>query len=149
MIASTKIVTKRVSKIVLNSLLSTTNVIPNPHFPKMLAPLDLGHITLKNRVLMGSMHTGLEEAGFGGTLDDMASFMAERAKGDVGIMVTGGVAPSGAGRTVAFSGKMNKSSEADRHKVVTSAVHDNGGVVAMQILHTGRYGYHWEGVISK
>lgn len=109
----------------------------------MLEPLDLGHITLKNRVLMGSMHTGLEEPGFGKGLDEMAEFFAERARGEVGLMVTGGVSPNTAGTGFVGAGKLSTKSEAEKHRVVTDAVHANGGVIAMQILHTGRYGYHY------
>ncbi len=112
-------------------------------FPNLFAPLDLGHVVLKNRVLMGSMHTGLEEPGFFGNLDEMASFYAERAKGGVGLIVTGGISPNNAGRGYFGAAKMSTSSEAKAHRVVTDEVHKNGGRIAMQILHTGRYGYHW------
>lgn len=115
-------------------------------YPHLLAPLDLGHVTLKNRVLMGSMHTGLEEPGWGKGLDDMAAFYAERAKGEVGLIVTGGIAPNAAGRTVIGAAKMSASSESKAHKVVTDEVHHNGGRIAMQILHTGRYAYHFSPV---
>lgn len=116
----------------------------NP-YPKLLEPLKLGNVTLKNRVLMGSMHTGLEEPGnflFPGKLDEMAAFYAERAKGDVGIIVTGGISPNNEGRTYVGGSKLSTESEARRHAIVTQAVHENGGKIAMQILHTGRYGYH-------
>ncbi|ETW04209.1 hypothetical protein, variant [Aphanomyces invadans] len=108
-------------------------------YPHLLTPLDLGYTTLKNRVLMGSMHTGLEE---GHSLTKLAAFFTERARGDVGLIVTGGVAPNRAGRVSPLAGKMTTSSEINRHKEVTQAVHDNGGKIAMQILHSGRYGYH-------
>lgn len=92
------------------------------------------------------MHTGLEEGGGGffshGHLDDMAAFYAERAAGDVGLIVTGGIAPNDAGKGYFGAAKMSTTKESDRHKVVTEAVHKNGGKIAMQILHTGRYGYH-------
>eukprot|EP00596_Hydrurales_sp_CCMP1899_P005150 CAMPEP_0119037778 /NCGR_PEP_ID=MMETSP1177-20130426/6280_1 /TAXON_ID=2985 /ORGANISM="Ochromonas sp, Strain CCMP1899" /LENGTH=716 /DNA_ID=CAMNT_0006999457 /DNA_START=272 /DNA_END=2422 /DNA_ORIENTATION=- len=94
---------------------------------------------------MGSMHTGLEESGgffTAGKLDDMAEYFAERARGGVGLMVTGGIAPNNAGRTLYGAGKMNTIDESNRHKLVTQAVHDNDGRICMQILHTGRYGYH-------
>jgi 2,4-dienoyl-CoA reductase (NADPH2) len=123
----------------LSSLASTSA------YPNLLSPLKLGDVTLKNRVLMGSMHTGLEEAGgfiFPGKLDEMAAFYAERAKGEVGLMVTGGIAPNSAGRAYFGAAKMSTEAEAKRHSVVTQAVHDNGGKIAMQILHTGRYAYH-------
>lgn len=115
-------------------------------YPKLLEPLDLGFTTLKNRVLMGSMHTGLEESGglFSSSdgLHEMAAFYAERAKGDVGLIVTGGIAPNASGRAYFTAAKMSTPSEANHHKVVTKAVHENGGKICMQILHTGRYGYH-------
>jgi 2,4-dienoyl-CoA reductase (NADPH2) len=91
------------------------------------------------------MHTGLEEVGSffkPGTLDEMAAFYAERAKGDVGLIVTGGIAPNFAGCGYFGAAKMSTTKEADRHKIVTSAVHEHGGKIAMQILHTGRYAYH-------
>ena len=114
-------------------------------FPHLMQPLDLGHVVLKNRAIMGSMHTGLEESGGFFTtskLDDMAEYFAERARGGVGLMVTGGIAPNNAGRTLYGAGKMNTIAESNRHKIVTDTVHENGGRIAMQILHTGRYGYH-------
>ena len=114
-------------------------------YPHLMEPLDLGHITLKNRAIMGSMHTGLEESGnffSSSKLDDMAEYFAERARGGVGLMVTGGIAPNNAGRTLYGAGKMSTLGESNSHAVVTSAVHENGGRIAMQILHTGRYGYH-------
>lgn len=103
-------------------------------------PLDLGHTVLKNRILMGSMHTGLEE-GFG-SLEEMAEFYRERAKGGAGLIVTGGIAPNNAGRGFYFGAKMSSNHEMEKHKIVTQAVHNEGGKIAMQILHTGRYGYH-------
>ncbi|RKG33983.1 NADPH-dependent 2,4-dienoyl-CoA reductase [Acinetobacter tianfuensis] len=109
------------------------------NYPHLLAPLDLGFTTLKNRVLMGSMHVGLEEAP--GGYDRMAAFYAERAKGGVGLIVTGGIAPNEAGLTFAGGNKLDTRAEADKHKVVTQAVHDAGGKIALQILHTGRYSY--------
>lgn len=117
-------------------------------YPRLLEPLDLGHVVLKNRVLMGSMHTGLEEAGglFNHNLDEMAMFYRERARGQVGLMVTGGVAPNDAGRALLMAAKMSSSSESKHHKIITSAVHEEGGRIAMQILHTGRYGYHFNSV---
>jgi 2,4-dienoyl-CoA reductase (NADPH2) len=108
-------------------------------YPHLLAPLDLGFTTLKNRVLMGSMHTGLED---GDNFDRLAAYFAERARGEVGLIVTGGFAPNVAGWTKPFAGRMSSPTHAKRHKVVTDAVHAEGGKIAMQILHTGRYGYH-------
>ncbi|QTD63072.1 MULTISPECIES: NADPH-dependent 2,4-dienoyl-CoA reductase [Acinetobacter] len=108
-------------------------------YPHLLAPLDLGFTTLKNRVLMGSMHVGLEEAP--GGYERMAAFYAERAKGGVGLIVTGGISPNDAGLTFAGGNKLDTRQEAEKHKVVTQAVHDAGGRIALQILHTGRYSY--------
>ncbi|WCL49750.1 oxidoreductase [Leptospira sp. GIMC2001] len=109
-------------------------------YPHLLAPLDLGFTTLKNRVIMGSMHTGLEEAPNG--YERMAAFYGERAKGGVGLIVTGGIAPNEAGRVGKGAGIMDSSEEAAKHKIVTKAVHDHGGKICLQILHTGRYAYH-------
>ena len=111
-------------------------------YPNMLTPLDLGFTTLKNRVLMGSMHVGLEEAKDG--FIRMAAFYAERAKGGVGLIVTGGIAPNDRARPMPGGARMTTQAEADKHKVVTQAVHDAGGKIAMQILHFGRYAYHSE-----
>ena len=108
-------------------------------YPHLLAPLDLGFTTLKNRVLMGSVHVGLEEAP--GGYERMAAFYAERAKGGVGLIVTGGISPNDAGLTFAGGNKLDTRQEAEKHKVVTQAVHDAGGKIALQILHTGRYSY--------
>ncbi|MFC6052557.1 NADPH-dependent 2,4-dienoyl-CoA reductase [Acinetobacter sp. Ac_877] len=114
------------------------------NFPNLLAPLDLGFTSLKNRVLMGSMHVGLEEAP--GGYDRMAAFYAERAKGGVALIVTGGISPNDAGVTFAGGSKLDTTAEAEKHKVITQAVHDAGGKIAMQILHTGRYSYQAENV---
>lgn len=105
----------------------------------LLQPLDLGFTQLKNRVLMGSMHTGLEE---GKALTRLAAFFAERAKGNVGLIVTGGIAPNRAGRVSPLAAKLTTLSEVTAHQEVTRAVHENDGKIAMQILHSGRYGYH-------
>ncbi|MCR9141072.1 MAG: NADPH-dependent 2,4-dienoyl-CoA reductase [bacterium] len=113
-------------------------------YPHLLAPLDLGFTTLRNRVLMGSMHTGLEEAENG--YARMAAFYAERARGGVGLIVTGGIAPNEAGRVHEHGSIMVDQAEAMRHRPVTQQVHDEGGKIAMQILHTGRYGYHKKSV---
>jgi 2,4-dienoyl-CoA reductase (NADPH2) len=112
---------------------------PSP-YPNLLAPLDLGFTTLKNRVLMGSMHTGLEDGRK--HFPAMAAYFAERARGGVGLMVTGGFSPNIAGWTKPFAGMLASSGAARRHKQVTDAVHAEGGKIALQILHTGRYGYH-------
>jgi len=109
-------------------------------YPHLLAPLDLGFTTLPNRVLMGSMHTGLEDGRK--HFPAMAAFFAERARGGVGLMVTGGFAPNIEGWAKPFAGTLATSGAARRHKIVTDAVHAEGGKIALQILHTGRYGYH-------
>jgi 2,4-dienoyl-CoA reductase (NADPH2) len=109
-------------------------------YPHLLAPLDLGFTTLRNRVLMGSMHVGLEEAPDG--FKRMAAFYAERARGGVGLIVTGGIAPNDDGRVAMGAARMATPEEAEHHKVVTQAVHEAGGKIAMQILHGGRYAFH-------
>ena len=109
-------------------------------YPKLLAPMDLGFTTLANRVLMGSMHVGLEEVKDG--FARMAAFYAERAAGGVGLIVTGGIAPNDRGRPMPGGARLTTQAEADKHKPVTEAVHQAGGKIAMQILHFGRYAYH-------
>jgi len=118
---------------------STTPAPGAALYPHLLAPLDLGFTTLKNRVLMGSMHTGLED---GRDLTRMAAYFRERAEGEVGLIVTGGFAPNIAGWAKPFAGTLSTSGAARRHQVVTRAVHEAGGKIALQILHTGRYAYH-------
>jgi 2,4-dienoyl-CoA reductase (NADPH2) len=108
-------------------------------YPHLLAPLDLGFTTLRNRVLMGSMHTGLEDGRK--HFPAMAAYFAERARGGVGLMVTGGFAPNIEGWAKPFAGTLSTSAAARRHRLVTDAVHAEGGRIALQILHTGRYGY--------
>ncbi len=114
-------------------------IMAHAQYPHLLAPLDLGFTTLKNRVLMGSMHTGLEE-----TKDwpRVAAFYAERAKGGVGLIISGGIAPNIQGWTGPFSARMSTKKHAIHHKLITDAVHKEGGKICMQILHAGRYGYH-------
>ncbi|MBI2380996.1 MAG: NADPH-dependent 2,4-dienoyl-CoA reductase [Gammaproteobacteria bacterium] len=112
----------------------------SPAYPHLLAPLDLGFTTLKNRVLMGSMHTGLEEAK--GGAEKMAAFYAERARGGVGLIVTGGIAPNFCGRLSPFGAQLSFPWQLGHHRVVTEAVHEAGGKIALQILHAGRYAYH-------
>ncbi|MBT2441965.1 NADPH-dependent 2,4-dienoyl-CoA reductase [Streptomyces sp. ISL-36] len=109
-------------------------------YPHLLSPLDLGFTTLPNRVLMGSMHVGLEEAENG--FERMAAFYAERARGGVGLIVTGGIAPNEAGRPWDGGAKLTTEEEAAEHRLITDAVHEAGGRIAMQILHFGRYAYH-------
>lgn len=107
-------------------------------YPNLLAPLDLGFTTLKNRVLMGSMHTGLEETK---DWNRVAEFYAERARGDVGLMVTGGIGPNLEGSVLPGASKMTNDEEVASHAIVTQRVHEAGGKIAMQILHAGRYSY--------
>lgn len=109
-------------------------------YPHLLNPLDLGFTTLKNRVLMGSMHTGLEEQKNG--FERMAEYFGQRAAGGVGLMVTGGVAPNRAGWVAPFSLRLSRVSQVANHKIVTDRVHAEDGKICMQILHAGRYGYH-------
>jgi 2,4-dienoyl-CoA reductase (NADPH2) len=109
-------------------------------YPHLFAPLDLGFLTLRNRIVMGSMHTGLEDRAR--DYPKLAAYFAERARGGVGLIVTGGIAPNVAGWIGPFAGKLNTRREVARHRLVTQAVHAEGGRVCMQILHAGRYGYH-------
>ncbi|MFB8768940.1 NADPH-dependent 2,4-dienoyl-CoA reductase [Nocardiopsis alba] len=113
-------------------------------YPHLLEPLDLGFTTLKNRVIMGSMHVGLEEAPNG--FERMAAFYAERARGGVGLIVTGGIAPNPEGATFTGSAKLTNGEEVEQHRLITEAVHREGGRIAMQILHTGRYAFSEESV---
>ena len=108
-------------------------------YPHLLAPLDLGFTTLKNRTLMGSMHTGLEEKPDG--FERMAAYFAERARGGVGLMVTGGIGPNVEGGVYSGAAKLTTTEEAEKHKIVTRAVHEADGKICMQILHAGRYAY--------
>ncbi|AOW18848.1 NADPH-dependent 2,4-dienoyl-CoA reductase [Polaribacter vadi] len=109
-------------------------------YKHIFEPLDLGFTTLKNRILMGSMHTGLEEEKNG--YEKMAVYFAERAKGGVGLIVTGGIAPNIQGWTAPFSARLSSKKQIRNHQKVTKAVHEAGGKICMQILHSGRYGYH-------
>ncbi len=109
-------------------------------YPNLFKPLDLGFITLPNRILMGSMHTGLED--HARDYDRLAAYFAERARGGVGLMVTGGIAPGIAGWLKPFSGRLSMPWHVARHRKLTRAVHAEGGRICMQILHAGRYGYH-------
>ncbi|MEV3902168.1 NADPH-dependent 2,4-dienoyl-CoA reductase [Mycobacterium sp. NPDC050551] len=111
----------------------------NP-YPTLLSPLDLGFTTLRNRVVMGSMHTGLEDRAR--DTDRLAGYFAERARGGVGLIITGGYAPNRTGWLLPFASQLTSSSEARRHRTVTGAVHDHGGKILLQILHAGRYAYH-------
>lgn len=112
----------------------------NARYAHLLSPLDLGFTTLPNRVLMGSMHTGLEDRRK--DYQKLAAYFAERARGEVGLMVTGGIAPHWRGWLAPFASSMLSSLQVKPHRLVTSAVHEAGGRICMQILHAGRYGYH-------
>ncbi|MDO9407145.1 NADPH-dependent 2,4-dienoyl-CoA reductase [Patulibacter sp.] len=109
-------------------------------YDHLLAPLDLGHVVLKNRVLMGSMHTGLEDRGR--DAGRLAAYFAERARGGVGLMVTGGYAPNRTGWLFPTASDLRSSRTLGRHRTVTGAVHAEGGRIALQLLHAGRYAYH-------
>ena len=109
-------------------------------YPHVSAPLDLGHVVLPNRVIMGSMHTGLEDRLK--DLPKLAAYFAERARGGVGLMVTGGYAPNRTGWLTPFGSKLTSRRQARRHRLLTDAVHAEGGRIALQILHAGRYAYH-------
>ncbi|MET3130115.1 2,4-dienoyl-CoA reductase (NADPH2) [Oxalobacteraceae bacterium GrIS 1.11] len=109
------------------------------HYPHLLAPLDLGFTTLRNRVIMGSMHTGLEDRFY--NYGKLAEFYRERARGGVGLIVTGGISPNRSGWLLPFGGTLNFLGDVFNHRRLTGAVHEEGGKILMQILHAGRYGY--------
>lgn len=109
-------------------------------YPHLFSPLKVAHLTLKNRVLMGSMHTGLEDKAK--DFPALAAYFAERARGGVGLMVTGGFAPSLSGWLAPFSSNLRSTRQLSRHQLLTDAVHDADGRICLQILHAGRYGYH-------
>jgi 2,4-dienoyl-CoA reductase (NADPH2) len=111
----------------------------NQFYPNLLAPLDLGFTTLKNRVIMGSMHTGLEDRFY--HIDKLAAFFAERARGGVGLIITGGFSPNRRGELLPLGSRMDNKLTALLHRRVTSSVHEEGGKICMQLLHAGRYGY--------
>jgi len=110
------------------------------HYPHLFEPLDLGHVTLPNRIMMGSMHTGLEERPDG--MERLAAFYAERARGGAALLVTGGFSPDEAGNLGPHPAMMASGADRDRHKPIPRAVHDAGGRVCLQLLHAGRYGKH-------
>ncbi|HUN52535.1 MAG TPA: NADPH-dependent 2,4-dienoyl-CoA reductase [Candidatus Sulfotelmatobacter sp.] len=114
----------------------------HPHYPHLFAPLPLAHITLANRIMMGSMHTGLEAEP--GPLRRLAAFYRERAAGGAGLIVTGAFAPNREGRLQQEANTMMSAEDAARHKPITRAVHEAGGRILLQVLHSGRYGYHKE-----
>ncbi|ORV99009.1 NADPH-dependent 2,4-dienoyl-CoA reductase [Mycobacterium kyorinense] len=109
-------------------------------YPNLLSPLDIGFTTLRNRVVMGSMHTGLEDRAH--HIDRLAEYFAERARGGVGLLITGGYAPNRTGWLLPFASELVSSAEARRHRRITSAVHNADGKILLQILHAGRYAYH-------
>jgi 2,4-dienoyl-CoA reductase (NADPH2) len=115
---------------------TSSSPLPYPH---LLAPLDLGFTQLKNRAIMGSMHTGLEEAKNG--FERLAEYFAERARGGVGLIITGGISPNQQGLTFAGAAALDKADKVAQHQLVTQAVHEAGSKICMQILHTGRYAY--------
>ncbi|MEV6446085.1 NADPH-dependent 2,4-dienoyl-CoA reductase [Amycolatopsis sp. NPDC051716] len=109
-------------------------------YPHLLSPLNLGFTTLRNRVLMGSMHTGLEDKA--SHFPELAEYYAERARGGVGLIVTGGFAPNRTGWLLPLASKLTTSAEAKQHRQLTAPVHEAGGKIALQVLHAGRYAYH-------
>ena len=109
-------------------------------YPHLLSPITLGGLTLRNRVVMGSMHTGLEDSAR--HLPELAAYYAERARGGVGLIITGGYSPNRRGWLKPFASEMSTRLQAMRHRDLTRAVHDEGGAIALQVLHAGRYGYH-------
>jgi 2,4-dienoyl-CoA reductase (NADPH2) len=109
-------------------------------YPKLLSPLDLGFTVLRNRVVMGSMHTGLEDRSR--DTDRLAAYFAERARGGVGLIITGGYAPNRTGWLLPFAAQLVTPAEARRHRTITSAVHEAGAKILLQVLHAGRYAYH-------
>jgi 2,4-dienoyl-CoA reductase (NADPH2) len=109
-------------------------------YPNLLSPLDLGFTTLRNRVVMGSMHTGLEDRAH--HIDRLAEYFAERARGGVGLIITGGYAPNRTGWLLPLASELVSSAQAQRHRRITSAVHQADGKILLQILHAGRYAYH-------
>jgi len=119
---------------------ATTNSSQANPFPHLLAPLDLGFTQLANRTLMGSMHTGLEEEK--GGFAKLAVFYEERAKGGVGLIVTGGVSPNMRGRIAPFGSELSHFWHVNKHKQVTAAVHKYPTKICLQLLHTGRYAFH-------
>jgi 2,4-dienoyl-CoA reductase (NADPH2) len=119
---------------------ATTPAAPNAHYPHLFAPLDLGFTRIRNRVLMGSMHTGLEDRAR--DFPRLAAYFAERAEGGVGLIVTGGFSPNLVGWLKPFGGKLSWPWEVRPHKFVTAAAHEHGAKICLQLLHAGRYGYH-------
>ena len=106
---------------------------------RLFEPVTLRDVTLRNRVVMGSMHTGLED--HAKDIPKLAAYFAERAKGGVALSITGGFAPSWRGWLLPFGSEMSRKRHADKHRLVTDSVHEHGGKIALQVLHAGRYGY--------
>ncbi|MGC4964108.1 FAD-dependent oxidoreductase [Gordonia sp. DT218] len=119
--------------------MSAHTTAPNPHYPRLFEPMQLGGTTLKNRLIMGSMHTGLEDRVW--DTDKLAAYYAERARGGVGLIITGGFSSSRTGLLLPFAGKMTNVADVKRHQRITRAVHREDGKIAMQLIHAGRYGY--------
>ncbi|MEV5650563.1 NADPH-dependent 2,4-dienoyl-CoA reductase [Nocardia sp. NPDC052254] len=117
----------------------TANSADSHAYPHLFTPLELGHLTLRNRVVMGSMHTGLEDRAW--DTNKLAAYFAERARGGVGLIITGGYAPNREGWLLPLGAKLTNRTEAYRHRTITDAVHAEGGRIALQILHAGRYAY--------
>src|SRR5215470_15114973 len=111
-----------------------------PAYPNLMRPLEIPGATLPNRILMGSMHTGLEARPDG--MERLAAFYAERARGGAALIVTGGFSPNDAGELSPHRAQMSTAEDAKRHGIVAQAVHDAGGRIVLQVLHSGRYGYH-------
>ena len=109
-------------------------------YPHLLSPIEIGGLRLRNRVVMGSMHTGLEDRRW--DMPALAAYLAERARGQVGLIVTGGYSPNKRGWLKPFASEFSSRLHAMRHRELTGAVHDEGGAIALQVLHAGRYGYH-------
>ena len=116
-----------------------SNRTGNLTYGHLLEPITIGDLTLRNRAVMGSMHTGLED--YVWDLPKLAAYFAERARGGVGLIVTGGYAPNKRGWLKPFASEMSTRLHAERHKQLTAAVHEEGGAIALQVLHAGRYGY--------
>src|SRR5262245_54174118 len=111
-----------------------------PAYPRLAEPLDLGFVKLRNRILMGSMHTGLEARPDG--MERLAAFYGERARGGAALIVTGGFSPNDAGNLSPHRAQVSTHADVNRHRVIPKAVHDAGGRIVLQVLHSGRYGYH-------
>ena len=124
----------------VSAMTPTTDAATATPYPHLFAPLDLGFTTLRNRVLMGSMHTGLEDRAR--DFPRLAAYFAERAAGGAGLIVTGGFAPNTVGWLKPFGGKLSWPWEVAPHRQVTRAVHEHGAKICLQLLHAGRYGYH-------